>query len=216
MRRKPVESWVPYGKKAASVRAWCEDFHRIVAADPPHGVGLLPGSVVCKEVALPVAFRNGPAFRRAHAVLVEDGGDYRYTVLLVETTSSPLVTAPIFWAFENADTSPSSDDPWPTSLEGLREEEGRLVAIVARWAPPRKDLTRMRLVRTAIVCEPSPLLCEEISTDFEHPLLGFKEVPVVPSKDPFATDWRKVPWQSVREARVERDGRVVLGGDGGP
>ncbi|MDB4939096.1 MAG: hypothetical protein JWP87_6068 [Labilithrix sp.] len=190
----PIEGETP--RRYPDARAYCMDFVARATRELREAGGfphLRPTNPSCRESKLPVPFEGGPVFTSAHAFAI-DSGLATEQRLVIELTDG-LEDTPIVWSYQNLHAAQSV--PYPATLESLRVDEGKLVAVVGRehvWFLP--DATgdagtpERFLVRGVVACEPGPTLrCTSWFTDASAPWLGMKR-----RAFDATTPWQRLAW----------------------
>lgn len=191
---EPVEAATP--RRYRDIHAFCMEYvtrsttELREAGGVPH---LRPTTPACRAGNLPVPFTGDSVFKRALAVVVDSGLSSESRVLV--EMADGLEETPIDWGYRNLHAAQSV--PYATTLESLRIEGGKLVAVVGRehvWvfddASGDAGAPEWFLVRGVIACDAGPSLsCRSWFTDARAPWLGMKRR----AFDAKAS-WDRIPW----------------------
>jgi hypothetical protein len=197
LRGEAVEASSP--RRHRDIRAFCTESVKRSTAELREAGGfphLRPTTPTCRAGTLPVPFTGDAVFKRAVAVVVDSGLSSESRVLV--EMADGLEDTPIDWGYRNPSASQSV--PYATTLESLRIEGGKLVAIVGRehvWIFPDASgdagPPEWFLVRGVIACEPgASLSCRSWFTDAQAPWLGMKRRSFDGPHD--KTSWDRIAW----------------------
>lgn len=205
---EPIELEPP---RHDSVTTYCAK--RVAAEDQAQRTSglwahLQPTGAACREVELPLAFRPTAPFGVVHAIETKSPLHDDRTTLFVETPDGLAATG-IEWDWENPTVGQSPQNP--ATLEELRVEDGRLLAIVGRrqgWMAA-DGTAELALLRAAVACEMRgrALSCLRFFPDETR-----SEAPLGMKRTSFSNPkpWSDLTWDRSPRVRVERDQLVVM------